>query len=667
MKKSMSTQNKLQNNSVSPLQLLDDGQKKEKLNVLDQTQKVKKVVKEYTTSMTLKKSSVSKKILKNQKKESVMQESVPTINEKIYKDKSNCLKKSIQIQELSKISEVDSIGKDQDYLPFWNQFTQEMSQKLWLPTKIDCVVSDMNLWNSSLRNLMSTSWFSVEVQTHKTPLKNFLMTSWQSLQSSLQKTMACEQQIIEEKEKQKNTMKQYKKLQKQIIYKKNLLSKTNDELYKMVLKELVLYHKRKLKIKNKNLKKEKLGNEYIDPDDKLTSGKTKKIRIYPTKEQKETLNKWFGISRWIYNKCIDVVKTKKCKANQTDLRKHLINNENYKNENTWCLDYHYDLKDEAMRTFLHNIKTNEEKGKPYTLSYKSKKNKDSISVLGKHWNKNNWFQSIFNSDRMKSSEPLPKKLLYTSRLLKTVTNKYFISIPEPLDNTYIKGKEREYNEKRFIFIDPGVKNFITGYDPSGKIITWGKRDIGRIARLLHYSKKLQSKIDKCKDNRKKRRMKKANLKINEKIFNLVEEMHKKLTLWLVKSYDYIYIPRLNFHNFKNLNKTSKKKLASLRHCSFLKRLQEKTREYSRTKIFEVSEVYTSKTCTCCGAIDNDLGNKDIYECKLCNRIIERDITGARNIMLRYLTRIYKGYFDKERALPDCGALLPQPGDLVINN
>ena len=39
----------------------------------------------------------------------------------------------------------------------------------------------------------------------------------------------------------------------------------------------------------------------------------------------------------------------------------------------------------------------------------------------------------------------------------------------------------------------GVRTFMTGYDPAGKVWEWGKQDIGRIYRLCHSVDKLQSR------------------------------------------------------------------------------------------------------------------------------------------------------------------------------
>ena len=40
-----------------------------------------------------------------------------------------------------------------------------------------------------------------------------------------------------------------------------------------------------------------------------------------------------------------------------------------------------------------------------------------------------------------------------------------------------------------ISLDPGVRTFMTGYNPSGEAIEWGKGDVNRLYRLcLHYDR-----------------------------------------------------------------------------------------------------------------------------------------------------------------------------------
>ena len=578
------------NNSISPVEHLDTGLKQEKLGIYDQT----KQEDEFIISKTLKKFSESQ-IQIQTKNVSVMQELVVIIKKKTLKDKLNSLKKPIQKQLSSKISDPVLIGKDQDLSPFWNKSTQEQSVKLWCPTKTDYVDLEVNLLNGSSKKLMLNSWYSTKVLEKKTCLENSQMIYLRSLQSLLPKTMELEQEST-----------------------KDNVKKTNKKILK----------------KNQET-------------DKLPAAKAKLIQIYPTKHQKITLKKWFGIRRWIYNKCLDAVNKKVAKLTLKDLRDKIINNKNFQTENTWMLDYEYDLRDEALSDLLKNYNSNFAKDKSFNIKFISKKQPQSLSVLSKKWNKpRNFYSDIFKPEKLKSNEIIPKKLNYTSRLKKTQLNKYYLCIPEPLNQV---GENQALGN--MIFIDPGVKTFLTGYDPSGRIIQWGEKDIGVIARLQHYKNKLQSKIKLQSGNKidqresvymfkssKRYKMSKAILRINERIYNLVNELHKKLSLWLVENYQYIFIPRLNFHKCKKLNRKSKAKMAAYRHCAFIDRLKDKTRETQDSHVVEVNEAFTSKTCSKCGNQHESLRNKDIYECSNCKLKIGRDINASKNVMLRYFTK-----------------------------
>jgi putative transposase len=109
---------------------------------------------------------------------------------------------------------------------------------------------------------------------------------------------------------------------------------------------------------------------------------------------------------------------------------------------------------------------------------------------------------------------------------------------------------------------------------------------------------------------------------------------------LCMHYNYVVIPRLNFHNFTNLYRKHKEKMATLRHCEFIDKLINKTREFTWCKVIECDEQWTSKTCGKCGKIDNDLGKSRTYSCKHCSVIIDRDINASRNILLRYVSQSF---------------------------
>lgn len=632
---------KLQDNMILHPEHLEDGQKKGKLDILDQTQKESEEEKDsilLKTSIKFLEQQVLKKTLELL---SVMPESVQITKKKILKDKSSSSKKHTQKQKSSKILVQGLTGNDKVLEPFWNKSTLEMSNKLWLPTKTECVDLELNSLNGFSKKQIVNSWFSAKVMKSTTSLENSQMTYLQLLQSLLLKTMDSEQAITDKKEKKKQTDK-VKKQKKKNPDKDNILD---------------------------------WFNEKVNP----TEMKALKIQVYPNITQRKTIKQWLGVRRWIYNRCLYEIKVNKVKPVQKTLRNLVINNKNFQTENTWMLNYEYDLRDEALRDLLHNYKTNfaklksnkQKKKAVFNIQYKRKKDEqESISVLGKKWNQpKNFYSSIFKpqinksvkssvsifkplpkksktkasynileplkqplKQILKSSEKLPESLEHTSRLVKTKTNKYFLHLPMKLI------QKDENQVKKIISLDPGVKAVLTGYDPSGFIFEFGRNDIGRISRLLHYKNKLTGRLSKQTKSNKKRRYKLSILRIYEKIWNLVEELHKKLATWLCENYTTILLPKLNFHKCKKTNRKTREKMSSLRHCAFFDRLLNKSREYPKCKVIQVNESYTSITCTNCGNLHKSLFNKDIYDCTKCKMSIGRDIGASRNIFMRFFTK-----------------------------
>ena len=48
----------------------------------------------------------------------------------------------------------------------------------------------------------------------------------------------------------------------------------------------------------------------------------------------------------------------------------------------------------------------------------------------------------------------------------------------------------------------------------------------------------------------------------------------------------------------------------------------------------IDECYTTKVCTQCTNYKKKLTNENIYECAECGIVIDRDMSGARNILLK---------------------------------
>jgi putative transposase len=76
---------------------------------------------------------------------------------------------------------------------------------------------------------------------------------------------------------------------------------------------------------------------------------------------------------------------------------------------------------------------------------------------------------------------------------------------------------------------------------------------------------------------------------------------------------------------------------ALGHCSFRTILEHKALEYN-IKLNLVKEHYTSKTCGVCGNIKNIKAESE-YECKKCKAHLDRDLNGARNILIKHFNLI----------------------------
>jgi ribosomal protein L37AE/L43A len=63
-----------------------------------------------------------------------------------------------------------------------------------------------------------------------------------------------------------------------------------------------------------------------------------------------------------------------------------------------------------------------------------------------------------------------------------------------------------------------------------------------------------------------------------------------------------------------------------------------------------TEEYTTQTCTYCGLLNKKIGGDKIITCKDCKMSVDRDYVGARNILLRFIKRLYsiteKGIMEK---------------------
>jgi putative transposase len=181
---------------------------------------------------------------------------------------------------------------------------------------------------------------------------------------------------------------------------------------------------------------------------------------------------------------------------------------------------------------------------------------------------NGKYADIFRVDKLKCAEDLrdvdfknKEKIGRELRVIKTKTGKWYLCVPHIV--TELKEQSLSIHDRfhKVAACDPGGRTFNTVADADGRAFEWGKDDDKRIFELCKKADALQSKIDlkindykntirgrteipkkeRRKVKRSIRQTRKAMLRIFERVRNLVNEVHEKLSLFLCQNYKVTYI------------------------------------------------------------------------------------------------------------------------------
>jgi putative transposase len=353
-----------------------------------------------------------------------------------------------------------------------------------------------------------------------------------------------------------------------------------------------------------------------------TISKSRKIRIYPKKTSK--LNNYLGLSRYWYNQAVAYLRQPGTKASFYDLRKILR-----EGRPNWAFDCPQRIRMHSINEACKAVQNAKRKyiiTKQYQqVSFRKKRDLKQGFGFDKISLRKNFVFKGKNKIEFKASEVINPELEGT-KIIKE-SGRWFVIVPG-------KSKIQKPENQRFgvVALDPGIRKFIAYYSKSfhGKI---GEGDFNRIFRLCLNLDKMISKAQKVKA-RQRRAIKKAIARLRWKIKNLIDDLHKKTANFLVKRFDAILIPTFKVQQMtcKLRNKTARSML-NFAHYRFKQFLKHKAKEYS-CEVVEVSEAYTSRTCSYCGKV-YPKNSKEIMKCD-CGAIVDRDLNGARGIYLRAL-------------------------------
>lgn len=353
--------------------------------------------------------------------------------------------------------------------------------------------------------------------------------------------------------------------------------------------------------------------------------RSKRIRIYPSPETKHRTNQYFGLTRYWFNKAIEYLRQPGTKASLIEVRRI------QKSEHPdWALDCPQRIREHAISDACEAVSNAKRKwaktGTVQEISFRSRRDLiqrfcfDVCSLT-----QNSVFAQKKFVWKFHASESFTAALEGTE--VKKEGGKFFLIIPERRQL-----KKPDNQRPGAVALDPGVRTFLTFYSETlhGKI---GEGDFKQVYRLCTVLDALMPRISKAKCV-PKRNMRKAAVRLRRRIKNLISDLHYKAAHFLVTRFDQVLIP--TFETSQMVTKLKSKvarNMLTFAHYRFKQFLKAKAEEYSCV-VTEVSEAWTSKTCSYCGTV-NAIGTKKMLVCS-CGCRVDRDLNGARGIYLRAL-------------------------------
>jgi putative transposase len=352
----------------------------------------------------------------------------------------------------------------------------------------------------------------------------------------------------------------------------------------------------------------------------------KKVKIIPTKNQKETFDFWLRKCKDLYNTAIQekiyYYQAKHKYLNIYEQKKELIDIKEFD-------DSFKDVPNKSLQEIIFRVdKTFKSyfKGNGFP---KYKKNIDTIEFVKEDVRlKENklYLPKIKNS--IKATEIIQEN--WTSVQLKKQYNDYYLIF------RYISNQIFSTENNDILGVDLGLKSLYT--DSNGN-------SCKRLSlKLIKKYNKRKDKLNRSLSSKKKgsiefKKVKKHLNKVYNRLNNTKNDYLHKKSLELLKCKEStINIGDINIQSIidKNKNKKSKKGLIKSFYTNslgiFKNIIVYKSIKYNKI-VNLVSERNTSKTCSCCGWIKENLKLSDrVFICE-CGNSIDRDYNSAINMKL----------------------------------
>ena len=357
-----------------------------------------------------------------------------------------------------------------------------------------------------------------------------------------------------------------------------------------------------------------------------------KIRIYPTAEQVDFINKQLGCCRFVYNNCLafrkDSYQNEHVSVSSSEAVKHITS---LKKDNEWLKDVHSKVLQQSVRDMnqAYDNFFKLHKGFP---KFKSKHdNRQSCrfpkdAFIGVRGNRIDLIK-VLKDIHFKCSRNDERYLNRNQDKVKSITlskepnGKFYLSvlIDKPL--------RQVPQSSSMVGLDLGIKDFAVTSD--GQVIEnihFKKNEESRLKRL---QRQISKKVVGSK-NREKARLRFA--KLNEKIRNRKLNFLHDVTNHLIDENQVIVMEDLNVKGMVRNHKLAES-ISEVNWGEFRRMLAYKAAWHGRQLVFIDRFYPSSKRCNHCGYIYKELTLKDRqWVCPECGSLIDRDYNAALNIL-----------------------------------
>ena len=389
-----------------------------------------------------------------------------------------------------------------------------------------------------------------------------------------------------------------------------------------------------------------------------------KFKILPTDEQKEFLLKSFGCARKMYNLYVDELYRK---LEDIGYKNGFIDRKALKLTTYGDFKKQYDYMKEvdsqalcsAKKHFFNALtKFNKEYDKE-TYTKRSRKRKKTLGIeptfrdlkgmpkfkskknyifsyttynqsQGEKWNLITLKNGFLNIPKLKSSikvkvhKSLPQNSIIKNCTL-SMTNKGIFYVSLNVEYT-IKTEHKKVEKDKILALDYSQHDFYMSSE-------------NERANYPHYYRKSEEKLKKLQEDLSKKQISSENWKkTKSRIATLQRHIANQRLDWLHKKsreladkYDVIIVEDLDLRNLAQCLNLGKN-LHDNGFGMFRTFLQYKLEEQGKQFIKIDKWLPSSKRCSCCGHIKEDLQLSDrIYKCEKCGNVMDRDYNASLNI------------------------------------